>query len=201
MGSTIVYRSEPTNIFLITSTRNIYIIRDLFAKELLKIETRLRYLVVYLGSANDYEDYMWDKVANWDKPEEVFSQIADKEPQVVFAGITHSLYHECSYTKRVIYHPVEKYFPLDREVDNSIKTAIFDVKQVQDNLLQIASLPVKMAGFGIFKTTSKTPLNHNTSRDITAHHVEDILGEVAFDPSTDATTMTSGHTSFISIEG
>ena len=51
-----------------------------------------------------------------------------------------------------------------------------------------------MAGLGIHQPRRDTPLNQNTSREITAHAVTAILGEVAFNPLPHDANMTSDQT-------
>ena len=60
----VCYRLEPSNSFLLTSTRNIDLVTPFFAEEGFKIVTGLCYLGSYLGAAKDAQDYMPDKLDN-----------------------------------------------------------------------------------------------------------------------------------------
>ena len=152
MVTTILYHKEPSNSFLVNSTGNIDLSTSLFTEEGFKIDTGLRYLGGYLGVVKYAQDYMSDKVANWVKYVKVFYKVAEKEPQYDFSVITQSLHNKWSYTQRVTYHPVDTFAPLKHNLATSFQPAIFGGKLLQEYLLQITSLPVKMAGLGIILT-------------------------------------------------
>ena len=98
------------------------------------------------------------------------------------------------YTQHVTDHPVDVFAQLDRALKNSFQPDIFSVKPVQDTLLQITPLLVKVKDLCILQPRRKSPFNNATSRSTTYHAVIDIFGEGTFDPSTRAIIITSDKT-------
>ena len=70
----------------------------------------------------------------------------------MFSGLTRSLQNEWAYIKNIIDHPEEKFTTLDCALAKSSKKVIFGVNQVKYYLLQIALLPVSMAGLCFLQT-------------------------------------------------
>ena len=117
--NTIGYHPDPSNSFLVTSTRNIELVTTFFVEEGFKIETGLRSLCGYIRTDREAQDYMNDKVDNWVNPIEVFSHIAVKDTQATFDETSLSLQNEWEYTQLAIDHPVEKFAPLDHSLAHS----------------------------------------------------------------------------------
>lgn len=84
------------------------------------------------------------------------------------------------------------FVPLERALEKPLQHSIFCVKQVQEDRIQSNSIPAKMAGLGILQLFREAIINHDTARSIKSHDVAAIMEEEIFDPSTHATTMTSG---------
>ena len=107
---------------------------------------------------------------------DIFSNINEKEPQAPFVGLAFSLQPECAYIQHVSDHPGKNKSLFEHELANSFNPDIFGVKQVQEDLLQIKSLPLIITGLGTLHPSQEAPPNHATSRASNSHGISEILG-------------------------
>ena len=86
--------------------------------------------------------------------------IVEKELLATFDGINCSIQHDVAYIQHITYHPDVTFEPLHSAFTKSFQPSIFRVKYVQEDLMQINSLWVSMAGPGIFQPSIDDLLNH-----------------------------------------
>ena len=114
---------------------------------------------------------MIDKVDSLVKSMEQFYKILEKKPQDLFPDLIHPLQNEWVYITCINDHPEDTFPPLDHVLANSLNPDIFVVNQVQEELLQITLIPVRMEGLGILHPRHEALLKHVTSTVSTNHAV------------------------------
>ena len=124
-----------------------------------------RHMGAVIGSPEFKEKYVTKKVEKWVHDIEQLSQIAQDEPQAVYASFTKAICHRWTYVQRTIPNIDHLFQPLEDAIREKLIPSLIG-REVSDTERRILALPVRLGGMGIRKPTDAS-IEFSASKKIT----------------------------------
>jgi len=138
----------------------------LFSKKSIKIVTGSKYVGGYVGSEQDLDEWLSEKVMKWVKSVNCLASAAEQFPHSAHTVLTKSLQHEWGYIQRIIAGAETYVHPL-KEVLMDIflpKLTSLDLTSDEKDLM---CKPVRHLGIGIVDPVFEAPLAFDNSQECT----------------------------------
>ena len=119
-----------------------------------------------IGSAEFKDSYIDEKVAKWTKNVERLAEFAQSQPHAAYAAFIHAEQHKYTYFLRTIPGISDNFKPLDDAINNSFLPSLFGC-ELNDNMRDVVSLPVRDGGLGIRKVGENSDVSYATSSKLT----------------------------------
>ena len=138
--------------------------------------TGKRHLGAALGSQEFKNSYIDEKVSDWCKRLLNLSEIAKSQPHAAYTAFIHGEQHRYTYFMRTIGDITENLKPLDRVLDEVFIPALFgDEITVEER--ELISIQVKEGGLGIREVSKNSLSSYETSKEITAPLIMQIINQ------------------------
>uniref|UniRef100_A0A8D8RP38 Reverse transcriptase domain-containing protein n=1 Tax=Cacopsylla melanoneura TaxID=428564 RepID=A0A8D8RP38_9HEMI len=142
------YYPEPSKSYLIIKDGMQQEAEQLFNMYNVKIVRSHKFLGSMIGSQDNIENFVEEKVKDWTNHVKKFAEAAKKSPQPAFAAFIKSLQFEWNYIQRVVDCPPEKYVSLKEAIRSHFTPAILG-REISAEEHELFSLPAKLGGLGI----------------------------------------------------
>jgi hypothetical protein len=156
------YFPEPSKSYLVARKEFEKVAKDIFQDPGVTVVSGRRLLGGFIGSEDDKQEYVADRVASWSHYVKILADTAKETPHQVFSAFTKSLQFEWAYLQRVIPNCADKFVPLEQSIKNILLPAILG-GEVSETERRLFSLPTRMGGLGITNPTETAPLVFTTS--------------------------------------
>ena len=127
-----------------------------------------RHMGAVIGSEEFKQKYVEDKISKWVSDVVVLAEIAQDEPQAVYASFTKAISHRWTYIQRTIPNISHLFEPLEQAIRDTLIPAIIG-RKVSDMERKIFALPVKLGGLGIYNPTQTADQEFAASTLITSN--------------------------------
>ena len=140
-----------------------------------KVKTGDRYLGGFVGEDFTREEWLKDKISNWEYGIDQLAMVAANYPQSAYAGLQKSLQNEWQFLQRVTAGASHLFDPLEEVISKTFLPALFGEPRMEDTHRRpLAALPVKHAGLAIPNPTQTADDNYRTSSLVCSHLVQAI---------------------------
>ena len=124
-----------------------------------------RHMGAVIGSPEFKESYVTNKVKKWVQDIEELSQIAQDEPQAVYASFTKAICHRWTYVQRTIPDIDDLFQPLEDAIREKLIPSLIG-RKISDIERRILALPVRYGGMGI-RNPTQASIEFSASTKIT----------------------------------
>ena len=143
-----------------------------------------RHLGAAIGSKSFINNYMEEKVTQWDNEVNQLATIAATHPQASYAAFTHGFINKWTYCMRTNPHLTSSLQPLEDAIRQCLIPAITGRTAISDLDRELFSLPVRLGGLNIPNPTIISPQEYHASLKVTAPLVDIIYqqtGQLDYD--------------------
>lgn len=126
-----------------------------------------RHLGAAVGNTSFRHTYIKEKVSQWVRKVEKFSEEAATQPHAAFAACTHCLQGQWTFLSRTMPHCEDHFQPLEKAMRERLIRALLN-RQVSDPERDMLSLPARMGGMGIFNPVLECKVSSTNSALISA---------------------------------
>jgi hypothetical protein len=156
------------------------------------VVTGSRYLGGFIGEAPDQQAWIQEKTASWVSVIRELALVAEKYPQVAYAGLQKSLQQEWQFLQRVTKNLAEEFGAIEEAIQEKFLPALFGDDITNDVPQRIACLPVKKAGLAIPNPTETADTNWTASTVICGNLILAIRGMEVFSSTKHTSIMNAG---------
>ena len=143
------YFPEPTKSILVVSEQNVPRATEYFRGIGMKIVTGGHYLGGFVGERGTERQWVKTKVEGRAESVKMFTGVAHKHPQSVYAGLQKSLQQEWAFVQWVTPGTGDQFGPVEEEIANAFLPALFEGVGDGDPVREITRLPVRQAGMAL----------------------------------------------------
>ena len=156
-----------------------------------------RYLGSYVGSGEQKEAYVEEKVGEWVGCVRVFAAMAPKYPQAVYTGYSCCLQAEWQYLCRVCPDIAPLLEPLEAVIREELLPAFLGVgaADIDGSFREQLGVAVRRGGFGVGNPMEAATNNYDASKDATEYFVETLAGRLPFDQTAHSSKVEEAKTS------
>ena len=147
-----------------------------------KIVTGHRYLGGFIGDDSTRDEWLSNKLLDWQTSVTNLALAAEKFPQSAYAGLQKCLQHEWSFIQRVIPNIGPQFQDLEDSIRSDFLSALFGELSIpeDDYRRDITCLPVKHSGLSIPNPSKSAQPNFQLSSNICSHLSDAIKGANEF---------------------
>ena len=158
-----------------------------------KISHGKRFLGGYIGSSEEREKYITDKILGWETAISDISKVAHTFPQSAYTALSKSLQHEWSYLQRVTPQVSDTFQRLDQRLRNTFLPSLFgrQIPATHGHVEALTTLPVTAGGLSIPNPSTESKTNHANSQLLSSHIITSLRGSSPFKLATHMETRKS----------
>ncbi len=144
-----------------------------------------RYLGGFIGSTEKKEEWLAGMVEKWAAAVVTLSTVAERYPQMAYAGFTFCMQNKWQYIQRVVADTAPFFLPLEEAIRTHFLPALLGVPLVEINgdYHQLLTHSVKLGGLAILNPVITAPRVHKASLAATRHLTVSLVDPATpFDP-------------------
>ena len=188
-GPYLGYNVNESKSWLITKPNHLQQAKEIFASSTMEITSDgHKHLGAVVGTTENKENYVTDKVITWIEEVNKLSEIACTQPHAAYSAFIHGLRHRFTYTMRTIPDIAHLLKPLDAAIDNFIRV-LFQGYLFNSNERILLSLPARLGGMAIIIPSEISQNEYDNSRNITNDTITKVKSkEIIFEETKNQTT-------------
>ncbi len=140
-----------------------------------------RYLGSYIGEKEYFPTWIKPQIQDWVSAVQDLSLAATKYPQAAYAVFTHCLQNQWSHLSRTTPNLGPYLIPIEQTIKNTFLPALFHIENIDDQLREVISHPIKLAGLNILDPTIQAGFSYDTSLLATESLVDCLLNHAEVD--------------------
>ena len=152
----------------------------LFSKKSIKIVTGSKYVGGYVGSEQDLDEWLSEKVKKWVNSVKCLANAAEHFPHSAHTVLTKSLQYEWGYIQRIIAGAESHFHPLKEVLMDVFLPKLTTLNLISDEKQEMCK-PVRHLGIGIVDPVLEAPLAYYSSQESTKMLTEAIRTGIVID--------------------
>ena len=167
LGPLLGYHVEESKSWLVVKEEHLDTAKEIFDSSPINITSNGRkHLGTVIGGDVTIKSFIETKVDDWVAELNQLQEVAKTQPHLAFAAFIHGLRHRYVYIMRTTPNIKERLKPLDKAIDEFIKT-LFQGHEFNTIDRQLLSLPPSLGGMGLIIPSQMCDAEYENSINIT----------------------------------